>query len=303
MLKALRFFSLSLFPLLAILVYTMAITSAARADDVSRVVLFGGSSVATTYLPNDAKHHNALAALLKEAYPKQKIEVENWADNGEFIARYLLNGPYERHRKDQKGIDVAIIRFGTNDQKRMKVPEYHAQMLKFIELLKTDYPGIVIVLETGIYLDYPKHYVTDRNKTLNPYWEVSRVIAKEFGYPLVEYYGVAKREAEAGNWDIRIRTQKYKRFILDNSEDAGNENDPKWFNDIHPNPVGTKMAAREETLVLKQIFAEKLPTGQTAVVREAHNKEYYSKFLNFDAARLTTNKAANPEQTLQTAAQ
>lgn len=279
----------------------MAITGVSRADDVSRVVLFGGSSVATTYLPKEAKHHNALAALLKEAYPKQKIEVENWADNGEFIARYLLNVAYERHRKDQKGIDVAIIRFGTNDQKRMKVPEYHAQMLKFIELLKTDYPGIAIVLETGVYLDYPKHYTTDRNKILDPYWEVSRKIAKEFGYPLVEYYGAAKRETEAGNWDIRIRTQKYKRFILDNSEDAGKENDPSWFTDIHPNPAGTKLAAREETLVLKQLFPEKLPAGQEALVREARDKEYYSKFLNFDASRLTTSKKANPEQTLQTA--
>src|SRR5690606_37843598 len=133
-------------------------------------------------------------------------------------------------------------------------PEYHQQMLKFIELLKTDFPGIAIVLETGIYVDYPRHYTSDRNKSLDPYWEVSRKIAAESGYPLVDYYAVTKQEAAEGNWDIRIRTQAGKQIILDASQDAGKENDPKWFTDIHPNPVGVQIAAREEVRVLRTLF-------------------------------------------------
>ncbi len=273
----------------------------AHAKEISRVVLLGGSSVATTYLPEATKHHNVLTEQLKASYPQQEIEVENWADNGESIARYLLNGAYEKQRANPKGIDIAIIRFGTNDQKLMEIDEYSAQMLKLIALLQQDFPGIKIVLETGIYLDYPKHYPFDRNKILQPYWEVSREIAKKSGYPLVEYYETGKTETKAGNWDIRIRTQAGKQMILDDSQDVGKENDSQWFFDIHPNPRGVQLAVREEVGVLKKTFPEQFPAGQIAVERSVRDAEYYSKFLNFDAERLVRKKKANPEKTLQDA--
>jgi acyl-CoA thioesterase-1 len=274
---------------------------AKTAEDATRVVLFGGSSVFTSYLPESTKHHIVLAEQLKMAYPQQKIEVANWADNGEYIARYLLKGAYERQIRMQPGIDVAIIRFGTNDQKRMKEPEYYQQMLKFLTLLKNDFPGVAIILETGIYMDFPKHYTFDRNLALDPYWEVSRKIAAQFDYPLVDYYAVAKQEAAAGNWDIRVR-KLGKEFILDAGHDEGRDHDPKWFTDIHPNPVGVRLAVREEIRVLKNVFPEKLPAGQKAVKREPRDGDYYSQYLNFPAERLVTaSNNGNLETDLQEA--
>lgn len=265
------------------------------ADNI-HVALFGGSSVATTYLPEKSKHHVALGKELTEAYPGQAIRVSNFADNGEFIARYLLRGAYEKHRQSVSGIDVAIIRFGTNDIKRMDTMEYRGQLEKFLDLLKKDFPGIQIILETGMYVDYPAHYSSDRNKKLNPAWQVSRDIAAKDGYPLVDYYETVKAEAAAGNWDVRVRARsRGDGFILDASQDAGKENNPRWFTDIHPNPEGVRMAIREEVKTLKAHFPEKLPSGGKALERKAHLSADYSDYLNFPIARLEQ-KMNNPDQ-------
>lgn len=274
-------------------------TQAADSAKDVRVVLFGGSSVASSYLPEDQQHQAVLQAMLQKAYPEQKITVENWASGGEFVARYLLTGAYEKQRKEQPGIDVAIIRFGTNDQKRMKPPEYKEHLRKLVAVLKEDFPGVQIILETGIYVDYPKHYSSDRNKILNPYWQISRDLAKEDGYPLVEYYERVKQETAAGNWDVRTRARKTEEMIMDNTQDAGHENDPVWFTNIHPNAEGVRLAADEEVKIIKELFPTALPTGQVAKTREAKDQQYYATLLSFPAERLEIEKKTNPDKELQ----
>lgn len=280
--------------------------STASADEVVRVMLFGGSSVRTSYIAQGKQQHQALEAMLREAYPQQKIEVRNWADNGESIARYLVNGTYERHRSRAVGMDIAIMRFGTNDQKLMKTPEYENQLRKMIQRVQEDFPGVQVILETGIYVDYPKHYSFDRNQVLNPYWEVARKIARDLNLPLVEYYEASKRETEQGNWDLRIRNIRRKgprenMYVLDASEDAGKENDPKWFTDIHPNLEGIRIAAREQLAVIRSLYPKKLPSGHKAVSYEARDQAFYSELLNFDPVRLQRKRPNNPERDLQEA--
>src|SRR4051812_40636883 len=116
---------------------TMTLLSAsALAGEVARVGLFGGSSVRTSYLPAEVSQTGVLQKELEKAYPAQGVEVTNYADNGEFIARYLVTGTYERHRKEgMQGIDVAIIRFGANDQKRFSAKVYLEQLRRLVELL------------------------------------------------------------------------------------------------------------------------------------------------------------------------
>jgi acyl-CoA thioesterase-1 len=261
----------------------------------ARVVLFGGSSVRTSYLPIAAQHHVVLGGLLREAYPGQAVTVENRADNGEFIARYLLRGTYERHRADLPGIDVAIIRFGTNDQKRMDVDEYRRQFEKFLALLEQDFPGLHLILETGIYVDYPEHYNFDRNLELDPYWQVSRDLAQERNLPLVDYYAACKREAERGNWDIRVR----RGLVIDSAQDAGKEGSADWFTDIHPNPRGTRLAAAEEARVLRAAFPRLLPVGQTTATREPENTAFYERYLDFPSDRLVVPSKPTPCDALQ----
>lgn len=260
--------------------------------------VFGDSTVATTYLPEEAKHCAVLERELSKAYPGQEIKVSNFADNGEFVARYLLRGTYEKHRASLPGLDVAIIRFGANDMKRMKTVEYRSHLEKFIALLKTDFPGVQIVLETGMYLDYPAHHSSNRNRSLNPYYQVSRNISAEDGYPLVDYYNTVKAETAAGNWDVRVRAREGRAgpFVLDASQDAGRENDPKWFTDIHPNPEGARIAVREEVAVLRKIFPEALPFGGKAHAREARSNDDYVKYLDFSADRLLKKPVVSPDQ-------
>ncbi len=273
---------------------SLAVAITTQAEDVCRVVLFGGSSVFTSYLPEADKHHAVLQKALTEAYPGQSVQVSNWADNGEFIARYLLKGAYEKQRQPQAGMDIAIIRFGTNDQKRVRVAEYEAQLRKLIELLQKDFPGVAVFLETGIYID-PAHYVSDRNKTLSPYWEVSRKIATEAGFPLVDYFQAGQEETAAGRWDLRAR----RGLVLNAEQDAGKGAD--WFSNIHPNLAGVKLAVREELKAIKTRYPDKLPTNQIATQRSVEDEAFYSQWLNFSSDRLAVDKNKNPEKDLQDA--
>lgn len=264
---------------------------------VVQIGLFGDSTVATTYLPEGAKHHEVLEQELRRTYPGQEIKVSNFADNGEFIARYLLRGAYETHRASLSGLDVAIIRFGANDAKRMGTAEYLRHLEKFIALLKTDFPGVQIVLETGMYLDYPAHHSSDRNKDLNPFWQVSRNLAAADGYPLVDYYEAVKTEAAAGNWDVRIRSRAPGTpFVMDSSQDAGKEDDPKWFTDIHPNPEGARIAVREEVRVLMKLFPDALPSGERALAREAHDADFYAESFGFSLDRMNKKPSVAQDQ-------
>jgi lysophospholipase L1-like esterase len=266
-------------------------------NTVSRIVLFGGSSLATTYVPDEHTHRTLLEQGLRAVYPEQNIEVVNNAYNGELVARYLIKGTYERDRALLKGADIAVLRFGANDQKRIHVEEFRDHMTKFVQLLRQDFPGLHIVFQTLIYLDYPEHMYYDRNQELEPFSQVSRDLAREFGYSLSDFFEVGKRETAKGNWDYRIRRNK-DGIILDNSQDAGNES-PRWFSDIHPNLAGIRMAVEEDIRVLKERFPAQLPTGQKAVSRPAKSAEEYEQLLNFPADRLNILLHPNQEQILQ----
>lgn len=260
-------------------------------ETVSRVGLFGGSSVRTSYLPAEVSQTGVLQRELEMAYAGQRIEVINYADNGEFIARYLVNGGYERHRKEgMEGIDIAIIRFGANDQKRFKLPEYQELLRKFVALLESDFPGIRIIMETGMYLDYPAHYSSDRNKVLGPYWNAARVIAEERGWPLADVYGAAEAATKEGNWDLRIRSSRPPKgkWVFDSSEDEGK--DIKWFTDIHPNPQGVKVTVAEQVRVLKATFPERLPAGNKAAARAPRGSEEWCQFLGITPDQLEIKK-------------
>lgn len=299
----------SLFLLLFLFLVTGYVPSleatALSAKETVRIALFGGSSVLTRYLPEEHRHDTVLMRELAVAYPDQRIEVVNLADNGEYIARYFLRGAYERHRRAQSGIDVAIIRFGTNDQKYMAPQEYRSHLERLIEILQSDFPGVQIVLETGIYLDYPRRYSFDRNAILNPFWQVTRELAEQDGYALTDYYEAVRQETKAGNWDVRVRKHSGGNapFILDSSQDAGKENDPVWFSDVHPNPEGVLLAVREEVKTLKALFPERLPVGQKAHTRGSRPASWYADYLGFSPERMNRRRTSAPKDQLQEATQ
>jgi acyl-CoA thioesterase-1 len=256
----------------------------------TRILLLGDSTLITTYLPEDDMFSRALERELKTL--GLEAEIFNAADNGEFIARYLLSGAYERMRARQHGADIIVVRFGVNDEKRVPAWEFGRHLEILLDLLDEDFPGARIILETGIYMD-PEHYFRDRNQTLIPYWQKTREIAAGRGHMLCDVYAAMERETAKGNWDLRIRRNMPDGSrALDASQDTGREHDKVWFTDVHPNAKGTRLAAGELARCLAEAFPNGFPSGQARRQRNAKSAQEYSDLLAFAPERLLA--PANP---------
>jgi lysophospholipase L1-like esterase len=271
-------------------------------SDVCRVVLMGGSSVFTSYLPPEFKHAHLLQQALDRQYGPGRAQVLNWADNGLYIARYLLTGQYDRLRDPVDGVDLFIMRFGINDAKRMPPEEFGEHLRKLLDLLREDYPDAKFILEDGIYVDYPEHYTFDRNKSLAPYWSQTHKIASERGLPLSRFFEASEKRTKAGQWDLRIRRKDNGTVTFDDSKDAEHAGDAGWFADIHPNPLGVQVAVDAEMAAVKELFPAALPTGGRKRAAQPRTEAFYAELLGFAPDRLQAPVSQNPDG-LQTSVQ
>jgi lysophospholipase L1-like esterase len=236
------------------------------------IVHFGDSTCITGYLPKDQRVEAVLNRELANFYRHQSIVSHNVAAGGDYIRRFLDNGRYEKVVKDKiPHIDIALIRYGHNDQKHCEPIEFKRHLKEFCDFLWKDYPGVRVVLETNTWVD-PEHHSGDQkatirfNERMNSTWEVVRQLASERKYPLVEIYEQKKKETMARNWDQRIRNQqlsqdKFGRRILDGSKDAEMKVVPGWFVDNHPNANGVKIIADEEFKTITRLWPKGLPTA------------------------------------------
>jgi hypothetical protein len=236
------------------------------------IVHFGDSTCITGYLPERQRVEAVLNLRLSAFYKQQKIVSHNVAAGGDYIRQFLDSGRYKKVVKDKiPHIDIALIRYGHNDQKHCEPPDFKRHLEEFCALLRKDYPGIQIVLETNTWVD-PEHYSGDPdatmrfNERMDSVWAVVRQVAGERKYPLVEVYERKKKETEAGNWDQRIRNQKlsqekFGKRILDGSKDAEMKDVPGWFVDNHPNANGVTIIADEEFKTITRLYPKALPTG------------------------------------------
>lgn len=269
--------------LLCAAAFTIAVSLAQASP---RILLLGDSTVITSYLPEEQRAHRVLEQELKASLPSAACEISNQADNGEFIARYLLSGAYERMRASVTGADIIVVRFGANDEKRVSPDEYGRQLGTFVDLLQTDFPGACVILETGVFMD-PAHYSFDRNKTLQPYWQKARDIAKSRGLICCDTYAAMERATRDGQWDQRIRkTPKGDKQVLDASQDAGKEGNRAWFSDIHPNAEGTRVAARELAGCIAAYLHQGTPEPARKNDRPSRSSEDYVSLLNFKPEQL-----------------
>jgi lysophospholipase L1-like esterase len=237
------------------------------------IVHFGDSTCITSYLPKEQRVESVLSERLSAFYENTRIVSHNVAAGGDYIRQFLDSGRYKKAVKDRiPHIDIALIRYGHNDQKHCEPVDFKGHLGEFCDLLAKDYPGIQIVLETNTWVD-PKHHAVDPetsvklNERMDAVWDVVRQVAKERKYPLVEIYERKKKETEAGNWDQRIRHQqlsieKFGRRILDGSKDDEMKNVPGWFYDNHPNANGVQIIADEGFKAITGLWPEHLPQAQ-----------------------------------------
>ena len=235
------------------------------------IVHFGDSTCITSYLPAEQRVDAALNDRLSNFYRDQRIVSHNVAAGGDYIRQFLDSGRYKKAVKNRiPHIDIALIRYGHNDQKHCEPVEFKRHLEEFCDLLAKDYPGVQIVLETNTWVD-PTHHAADPetsvklNERMNAVWDVVRQLAKERKYPLVEIYERKKKETQAGNWDQRIRHQqlsmeKFGKRILDGSKDNEMKDVPGWFYDNHPNATGVKIIADEEFRMMTSLWPKALPT-------------------------------------------
>ena len=244
-----------------------------RANDEVVIVHFGDSTCITSYLPSEQRVEAVLNKRLSGFSRHQTILSHNVATGGDFIRRFLDSGRYKKVVKEKiPHIDIALIRYGHNDQKHCEPLVFKTHLEEFCDRLLKDYPGIQLILETNTWVD-PEHHSADPessiklNARMNSVWEVVRHVARERKLPLVGIYERKRRETEAGNWDQRIRNQKlsvekFGKRIMGGSKDDEVGSLPGWFYDNHPNANGVRIIADEEFKTITTLWQIRLPTAR-----------------------------------------
>jgi lysophospholipase L1-like esterase len=248
---------------------------AAQAADEVVVAHFGDSTCATIYLPVEQRIDAVLNAKLSEKYKNQKIRNINVGLDGDFIRQFIDKGRYEKVKAQHPKIDIALIRYGMNDWKKVpnpnqvkKADDFRKNLEELCDRLQKDYPGISIVLETNTYQCLKHAGDGWMNNHWNLYWQEARELARDRKYPLVDVHAQYKKEIDGGNWDFFIRNQskaveKFGKVIVDASKDEEMKDEKNWFGDAHPNFRGVTLIAEEEFKAITEKWPEKLPVANS----------------------------------------
>jgi lysophospholipase L1-like esterase len=212
--------------------------SSKPAKDEVIVLHLGDSITITSYLPFHRRVDRLLDAMTKKEFPAVRTRHINWGADGEYVKDLLDSGRYKKTVKESfERIDVAIISYGPNDSRFYAADVYRGLLDRLCETLKTDYPGITIILATETDL-FPVN--EDVRKQYGAYWQASRDLAKEKGYRLVD---------------------NVARFAKEQSADLC-----RGPGDMHPSARGVEVMADETFKTLREVFAARAPAAAAPVV-------------------------------------
>jgi lysophospholipase L1-like esterase len=233
--------------------------------------LFGDCTV-DVYMPPAMRPENHLAVRLHRGFPGQPFVIRNYGDSGGTAGDLLAAGRLEEALADLPRLHIALVRYGINDRKRDGIPQCIENVRALCRRLRERYKGVVVIIETGIWVDYPKHYLFDRNARLAPLYAAMRKLAAEEAYPLVDVYEKIEAETGSGNWDLRVRgLPDREHVILDDSFDQFFADDPAFFTNIHPNSRCLGLIADWEVAKLRELFGARLPG---AASEERHDGDH-----------------------------
>ena len=103
------------------------------------IVHFGDSTCITSYLPTEQRVEAVLRERLVAYYEGQEIVSHNVAAGGDYIRQFLDSGRYRKVVKERvPHIDIALIRYGHNDQKHCEPAEFRRHLEEFCDLLEKD---------------------------------------------------------------------------------------------------------------------------------------------------------------------
>lgn len=228
-------------------------------------VLLLGDSILDIH-QGDQRVDAAMLRLFAATTPAASWFVINEARGGEYIGpregdpkgvagplfTSETEGRYFEVAKKHRQVDVVVINYGGNDSKVYSPEGFRRRLETLCARVERDYPGAVVVLATGMYLD-PRHsagYWIDqpkvpgfkngdsRNAYLASYMKEVVALANTRGYRVADTRRRIEEETKRGNWDLRLRAGDG-----DPKNDYKHANDMAWFDNIHPNPAGIEVIA------------------------------------------------------------
>jgi acyl-CoA thioesterase-1 len=224
------------------------------------IALIGDCTVSCLRWPpaNRPEHH--LAVRLRRAFPGQPFVIRNISDEGGTAGGFLKSDKLSELFDALPRLHVAFVRFGINDRKHEGITACIENLRGLCREITGHYPETAIVVETGIWVDYPAHYLWDRNAKLAPLYDEMRAMAHSEGYAVVDIFKHMEAETARGNWDLRVRgLPDPEHTILGDSFDAFFDDDPAFFSNIHPNARGMGLIADWQVDQLKAAFDDTLP--------------------------------------------
>lgn len=232
-----------------------------REAEASVVALLGDCTVACSYFPPANRPENHLAVRLRRAFAQPSV-VRNFGCDGESAGGLLNSGRLERILATLARLDVAFIRYGINDRKQHGIDGCVRNLGRVTERLLKRFPSATIVIESGLWVDYPAHYLWDRNSRLRPLYEQLRAFSAAQRFRFLDIFAKTQAETAAGNWDLRIRGipgAEGRLNIIDDSFDEFYGADPAFFTNIHPNSRCVKLIAQLQCELLRDAFGTTLP--------------------------------------------
>jgi acyl-CoA thioesterase-1 len=225
------------------------------------IVLFGDCTVGRPLLPA-MRPENHLAVRLRRAFPGQPFVIRNVGESGGTAGGLVKSHRLAEVLAGLPRLDIAFVRYGVNDRKRDGIPGCVQNLRMLCDRVRRRQANATVIIETGMWVDYPEHYMYDRNSRLAPLYQAMREFAMDEGHPVVDVFEKMAAETRERNWDLRVRgLPDPEHTILDDSFDQFFADDPAFFTNIHPNSRCLGLIADWEVAKLKELFGNGLPNA------------------------------------------
>lgn len=217
------------------------------------IALLGDCTVHCGYVAPSARPGAVLARCLNEGGIGKSAFVYDLSRDGESLAGLL--GRYDKVLSLDH-MAIAFVRYGVADRKEYGGDRFIQLLGELCGRLERDFADLQIVMETGMYVDYPAHYPFDRNAKLSPLYDRARSFAADRGYRVVDVYGELENRTTRGDWDWRIRGLGIGRpaSLHDAGQDHLHDGEPDWFFNIHPNHRCIQLVGAMERDVVADIL-------------------------------------------------
>jgi hypothetical protein len=222
--------------------------------NVCSIALLGDGTVSCEYFPPANRPENHLMVRLSRAFPEQRFVVRNLATPGETPGSFLGSGKLEKIKELLPQLHLVFVRYNLDEADPRGVKGCIEDLAALGEALRRQYPGVTMILETGIWVHNTAPFGGDSYARLAPLYDQVRGWAMEVGYPIVDIYTKMQTEANKGSKDLRVRgLPTWEQTVLDDSFDEFFGDEPVYFANIHPNSRCLGLIAEWEVTMIKNL--------------------------------------------------